>query len=52
VENLETKKELQGYMRSEAFAQNPIGVDFDPDKLLQRFENGDPIEELIKQGSA
>ena len=52
VENLETKEELQGFMRSEAFAQNPIGVDFDPEKLLQRFENGDPIEELIRQGSA
>lgn len=52
VENLETKAELQGYMRSEAFAENPIGVNFDPDKLLARYENGDPLEELLKQGAA
>ena len=52
VENLATKEELQGYMRSEAFAENPIGVNFDPDKLLARFENGDPLEELLKQGAA
>ena len=52
VENLATKEELQGYMRSEAFAENPIGVDFDPEKLLQRYENGDPLEELVKLGSA
>ena len=52
VENLETKEELQGYMRSEAFAANPIGVNFDPDTLLARFENGDPLEELLKQGAA
>jgi catechol-2,3-dioxygenase len=52
VENLQTKEELQGFMRSDAFAANPIGVDFDPDKLLARFENGDPLEELLQQGSA
>ena len=29
-----------------------VGVNFDPDKLLARFENGDPLEELLKQGAA
>ncbi len=52
VENFETKDELNAYMRGEAFADNPIGVDFDPDKLLERFEAGDPVEELLKQGAA
>lgn len=52
VENFPTKDELNAYMHSDAFAQNPIGVDFDPEKLLARYENGDPIEELIQQGSA
>ncbi len=28
------------------------GVEFDPDKLLARWENGDRIEELVQQGSA
>ena len=52
VENLATKDELNAYMRSDAFAENPIGVEFDPDKLLARYENGDPLEELVQQGSA
>jgi catechol-2,3-dioxygenase len=52
VENLATKEELQAFMRSETFEANPIGVGFDPDKLVARYENGDPIEELVKQGSA
>lgn len=52
VENYDTKEELQGYMRSDAFAENPIGVNFDPEKLLARYENGDPLEELVQQGSA
>ena len=52
VENFATKDELNAYIRGEAFAQNPIGVEFDPDKLLARYEAGDAIEELAKQGSA
>ena len=52
IENLDTKDELQGYMRSDAFAANPIGIEFDPQALLERFEQGDPIEELLKQGAA
>ena len=39
-------------MASDKFADNPIGVGFDPAKLVERFENGDPIEELLKPGSA
>ncbi len=52
IENYATARELQDYMRSEAFAENPIGVEFDPEKLLARYENGDPINELLQQGSA
>jgi catechol 2,3-dioxygenase-like lactoylglutathione lyase family enzyme len=40
------------FMRSSYFARNPIGVDFDPDLLVERFRRGDPMAELIKQGSA
>jgi hypothetical protein len=52
IENLGTKEALQAYMRSDAFAENPIGVEFDPEKLLARYEQGDPVEELLLQGSA
>ena len=52
IENMDNKAALQDYMRSDAFAANPIGVEFDPEKLLARFEAGDPVEELLLQGSA
>jgi len=52
VENFKTKRELQDYMHSEAFAKNPIGMGFDPDVLVERYEKGDPIEELLRQGAA
>jgi catechol-2,3-dioxygenase len=52
VENFRTPAELRGFMESPAFAKNPIGVGFDPEVLVKRYENGDPLEELLKQGSA
>jgi hypothetical protein len=38
VENFATARELRGYMESDAFAKNPIGVGFDPDALVKRYE--------------
>jgi catechol-2,3-dioxygenase len=52
VENLDTPEALRGYMESEAFAANPLGVGFDPEKLVERYERGDPIEELLQPGAA
>lgn len=52
VDNFETEAELKGWMETEIFQSNPIGVTFDPDELVRRYEAGDPLEELIKQGSA
>ena len=52
VENFEKKEELNAYIKGEAFAENPIGVNFDPEKLIERFEKGDPLDELVQLGSA
>lgn len=52
VDNFATEAELKGWMETETFKANPIGVKFDPDELARRYEAGDPLEELVKQGSA
>lgn len=52
IENMDNAEDLMAFMHSETFANNPIGVNFDPEKLLERFERGDPVEELLLQGSA
>jgi catechol-2,3-dioxygenase len=52
VDNFATESELKGWMASETFAENPIGVPFDPDKLVARYLQGDPLDELVKLGSA
>ena len=52
VDNFPDVASLDAWFASGAFAKNPIGVIFDPEKLLARWENGDPEAELIRQGSA
>ncbi|MEE2673715.1 MAG: VOC family protein [Myxococcota bacterium] len=51
-DNFERAEALQGWFDRGDFADNPIGVTFDPQRLIERFEAGDAIEELVKQGSA
>ncbi len=51
VDNFKTLEEADAFVRSNAFKENPIGVEFDPRRLLERYESGDAIEELIAQGS-
>lgn len=52
VDNFPDAAALDAWFATGAFAKNPIGVAFDPEKLSERFEAGDPIEELLQQGSA
>ena len=47
-----SKEEAKAWMNSPAFNDNPLGIDYDPERLAARFEAGDPIEELLQQGSA
>lgn len=44
--------EADAFMRSPYFAINPIGVDFDPDLMLERYLRGDSLAELARFGSA
>jgi hypothetical protein len=37
------------FFESDAFAENPVGVLFDPDELAARFEAGEPVAELVKR---
>jgi hypothetical protein len=36
------------YMRTEAFAANPIGVMIDPDELLAKYRSGVSAETLLR----
>ena len=47
-----SEAELKRWFETDTFAKNPIGVEFDVQKLALRYEQGDPIEELLQQGAA
>lgn len=39
------------FMKSAAFTENPIGVDFDPEDLIKRLDSGEDEAEVMKRGS-
>lgn len=49
VENFATVEESMAFLRSPEFAENPIGVDFDPEELARRVHAGEPEVELKKR---
>lgn len=49
VDTFATKAEGAAYMDSEAFEQNPIGVEFDPEKMVADYEAGVPEAELLRR---
>lgn len=51
LENFHSFHELQDFARSGEFARNPIGVNFDPEYLLQRLRAGTPVATLKVRGS-
>ena len=49
VDNFATDAELNGYFTSAEFAQNPVGVTYDPEDLARRYEAGVPLEDLLRR---
>ncbi|RYF61885.1 MAG: biphenyl 2,3-dioxygenase [Comamonadaceae bacterium] len=49
IDSFSTDEETQAFFNSSAFVANPIGVDFDPEELVARFESGEPFAELVRR---
>jgi catechol 2,3-dioxygenase-like lactoylglutathione lyase family enzyme len=49
VDNFPTVEESGKFFETEAFAKNPIGVDFDPDELIRRLRSGEDEASLKKR---
>ncbi|TPX06776.1 uncharacterized protein E0L32_002272 [Thyridium curvatum] len=49
VDNFENPDDATDFMRSENFAENPVGTDFDPEDFIARLEKGVPEKELHKR---
>ena len=50
IDNFSSVEALNAWMRSDAFARNPIGVAYDADELVRRYEAGVPVETLVQRG--
>lgn len=51
VENFPTAQQTADYFNSREFADNPIGVNVDPDYLLERLRAGTEEAELLSRGA-
>lgn len=49
VDNFDTPEAAMAFMSGPLFAENPIGTDFDPEKLYQKLQTGVPDSELKKR---
>lgn len=49
VDNYDTIEEATAFFYSEAFAENPIGVEFDPEELIRRLKAGEPEEDVKRR---
>jgi catechol-2,3-dioxygenase len=49
IDNFATNDEVDTWFASGEFAENPIGVDFEPDDLAAKFRSGVPEAELKKR---
>ena len=52
IDNFASMERIRDFFRSTDFANNPIGVDFDPDDLARRYHAGEPDAELTKYDAA
>jgi catechol 2,3-dioxygenase-like lactoylglutathione lyase family enzyme len=47
-----TVDEANEFLMSDIFAENPVGVPFDPDRMVELLADGVPVAELKRQGAA
>ena len=51
VDNFDAEGGMQ-WMLSDRFKENPLGIEFDPEILVNKYKSGVAIAELLEQGSA
>ena len=48
IDNFDDVRDGKAYMQTEAFAKNPIGVEFEPDSFISRLRAGISAQELVR----
>jgi catechol-2,3-dioxygenase len=47
IDNFATAREGQAFMKSQSFAKNPVGIEYDPDDFVARFRAGATAKDLM-----
>jgi catechol-2,3-dioxygenase len=51
VDNFPDVADCKAFMRSAAFAENPLGIEFDPDEMLRRLRSGVPERAFLDRAN-
>ncbi len=51
IDNFDTLEECHAWFFRPQFAENPIGITFDPEELVAKFRAGVPVAHLKQFGS-
>ena len=49
VDHFTNSEDATAYMNTKAFMENPLGVDFDPEELIDRVERGEAEDGIFKR---
>lgn len=49
VDSFDNNEDATAFMESEAFKNNPVGTEFDPEELVRRLQSGEDIESIKKR---
>lgn len=57
IDVFHSAEEVDAFLTSDAFTENPIGIRFDPEELFGRYKAGEPLKELtdrrrLKEGES
>jgi catechol 2,3-dioxygenase-like lactoylglutathione lyase family enzyme len=52
IDNYDSIADATAFFYSDAFAENPVGVEFDPEEMLARFKAGEPEADLKRRPNA
>jgi hypothetical protein len=47
VDCFDSGRDADEFMKSKSFRENPIGVDFVPEEILKRLEDGEDVKKIM-----
>jgi len=49
IDTFQSVAEIQAFFATGAYLENPMGIIFDPDEVIARYEAGEPVANIVKR---